>query len=66
LANLLEGIAVEIGFFVATRYKGTMLNFVVSGTLGALFVFCRDFVVFYSAQFMDFMIPLLIVRADSQ
>lgn len=62
LANLLEGIAVEIGFFVVTKYKGSLANFVVSGILGAVFVFCRDFIVFYGAQFQSFMIPLMIVR----
>ncbi|ACV21807.1 ECF transporter S component [Slackia heliotrinireducens] len=62
LANLLEGIAVEIGFFVVTKYKGTLANFAVSGILGALFVFARDFIVFYAMAFQSFMVPLLIVR----
>lgn len=62
LANLLEGVAVEIGFAVISRYKGTLANFALSGILGALFVFGRDFIVFYAMAFQSFMIPLLIVR----
>lgn len=62
LANLLEGIAVEIAFAVVTKYKGTFANFVLAGILGALFVFCRDFIVFYAMSFQGFMVPLLIVR----
>lgn len=65
LANLLEGIAVEIGFAAITRHRGTFANFVLNGILGALFVFCRDFIMFYAMSFQSFMIPLLIVRVLS-
>jgi energy-coupling factor transport system substrate-specific component len=65
LANLLEGLAVEIGFAVITRYQGTFANFALSGILGTAFVFCRDFIVFYAAAFQGFMVPLLIVRVLS-
>lgn len=62
LANLLEGIAVEIGFAVVTKYEGSFANFVVSGILGAIFVFCRDFIVFYAMSYQSFMLPLMVVR----
>ena len=62
LANVLEGVATEIGFVVVTRYKGSFWNFLVSGVLGAIFVFIRDFIVFYGSTFQSFMVPLMIVR----
>ena len=62
LANLLEGIAVEIGFAVIDRYQGSMANFIVSGILGAVFVFCRDLIVFYAMSYQGFMLPLMVVR----
>lgn len=61
LANVLEGAAVELAFAIV-KYKGNFMAFVLSGIFGAIFVFARDFIVFYSAQFQNFMIPLMIVR----
>ena len=62
LANLLEGVAVEIGYAIVWRYQGSMANMVISAVLGAIFVFGRDFVVFYAFSYQSFMLPLMVVR----
>lgn len=46
LAGVLQGIGVEIGYALFTRYEGSLKNMVSGAILGALLVFSRDALVF--------------------
>ena len=46
LAGFLEALGIENGYLIGGKYEGNLVNMIVGGVLGGLFVFGRDAIFF--------------------
>lgn len=46
LAGVLEALGIEIGYLIGGKYEGNLINMIIGGVLGGVFVFGRDAIFF--------------------